>query len=132
MNEQAAWLELLDAVKSAVPQATENFRWVPPNRVAFFKRWQVQARFVPEPHRYSIFFERFGAELGHVNYEPTPGSGEPKQTVLTILLEISGAEAFWRLADARTLKSEVLARWVIDRLPSFHDEYGRAVSAIGF
>ena len=70
--------------------------------------------------------------MGHVNCEPTPGSGEPKQTVMTMLLEMSGGEAFWRLADGRTLKSEVLARWVIDRLPSFHDEYGRAVSAIGF
>ena len=45
MNEQDRLAGIADAVKSAVPQATENFRWVPPNRVAFFKRWQVQARF---------------------------------------------------------------------------------------
>ena len=77
----------------------ENFRWVAPNRATFFKTWQVQARFVQETERYSIYFERFGAELGLVNYEPIPGSGEPKRTVLTMLLEISGGEAFWRLAD---------------------------------
>jgi hypothetical protein len=110
----------------------ENFRWVAPNRVAFFNTRQVQTRFVQEPHRYSIFFERFGAESGHVNYEPIPGSGEPKQTVVTMLPEISGGEAFWRLADGQTLKSDILARRVIDRLPSFHDEYGRSVSNIGF
>jgi hypothetical protein len=132
MNEQAAWLELLDTVKSTVPQPSENFRWLAPNRVAFFKRWQVQARFVEEPRCYSISFERFGVELGHVNYEPTPGSDEPKHTVLTMLFEINNGEAFWRMADTRTVKSDVLARWVIDRLPVFHDEYGRAALGLGF
>lgn len=132
MNEHPAWLELLDTVKSAVPQSIENFRWLAPNRIAFFKRWQVQARFVEETHSYSISFERFGAELGHVNYEPTPGSDEPKHTVLTMLLEIGDGEAFWRLADTRIVKSDVLARWVIERLPLFHDEYGKAALGLGF
>ena len=132
MNEQDAWSQLLNTVKEAVPQLPGNFRWVSPNRLAFLNTWQVQARFVQESHRHSIFLERFGAELGSVNYEPTPGSGEPKQIVLTMLLEMSGGEAFWRLADTRTVKSDVLARWVIDRLPVFHDEYGRAVTGIGF
>jgi hypothetical protein len=131
VNEQA-WIELLEAAKTRVSQMPENFRWVAPNRVAFFNTRQVQARFVQEPHRYSIFFERFGAELGHFNYEPIPGSGEPKQTIVTILAEISEGETFWRLADGQTLKSDVLARRVIDRLPSFHDEYGRSVSNIDF
>jgi hypothetical protein len=132
MNEQDAFNELLNAVRDAVPHLPGNFRWVAPNRLAFLKTWQVQARFVQEPHRYSIFLERFGAELGNINYEPTPGSGEPKQTVLTMHLEISGGAAFWRLADTRIVKSDVLARWVIDRLPLFHDEYGRAATRIGF
>lgn len=132
MNEQEAWTELLTAVKECVSQMPENFKWVGPNRVVFLKTWQVQARFVQELQRYSVFFERFGAEMGHVNYEPIPGTGEPKQSVVTMLLELSGTEAFWRLADGQTLKSDVLARRVIDRLPSFHDEYGRAVSNIGF
>lgn len=131
MQEQAAWGELLDAVKNAVPQPSENFRWLAPNRVAFLKRWQVQARFVKEPHRSSIHFERFGAELGHVNYEPTPGADEPKHTVLTMLVEISNGETFWRLADGRTIKSDALAQWVIERLPLFHDEYGNAALGLG-
>jgi hypothetical protein len=132
MNDQDAWTELLDSAKHRTSQMPENFRWVAPNRAAFFKTWQVQVRFVQETQRYSIYFERFGAELGDVNYEPVPGSGEPKRTVLTMMLEISGGEAFWRFADGQTLKSEVLARRVIDRLPSFHDEYGRSVSKIDF
>ena len=132
MNARDAWNELLNAVRDAVPQVSENVRWVPPNRVAFFKTWRVQARFVQEPQCHSIFFERFGAELGHVNYEPIPGSGEPKQTAVTMLLDISGGEAFWRLPDGQTLKSDVLARRVIDRLPSFHNDYGRAASNIDF
>ena len=128
MNEQSAWSELLDAVKNAVPQEIklpyESFKWVPPNRVLLSRKWQVQARFTREPHRYSIFFERLGAELGRVNYEPTPWSGEPKQTVWTMLLELSAGEVFWRFSDGQTLKSDVLARRVIGRLPRFHDEYG--------
>ena len=131
MQEQAAWVELLDTVKNAVPQPSENFRWLAPNRVAFLKRWQVQARFVKEPHRSSVHFERFGAELGHVNYEPTPGVDEPKHTVLTMLVEISNGEAFWRLADGRTIKSDALAQWVIERLPLFHEEYGNAALGLG-
>ena len=132
MNARDAWDQLLNTVKESVPQLPGHFRWVSPNRLAYLNTWQVQARFVQDPHRHSIFLERFGAELGDVNYEPTPGSGEPKQIVLTMILEISSGEAFWRLADTRTVKSDVLARWVVDRLPAFHDEYGRAATGIGF
>jgi hypothetical protein len=53
-------------------------------------------------------------------------------TVLTMLLEISDGEAFWRLADTRTVKSDVLAWWVIERLPLFHEKYGKAALGLGF
>jgi len=49
-----------------------------------------------------------------------------------MLLELSAGEVFWRFSDGQTLKSDVLARRVIDRLPRFHDEYGISVITPNF
>ena len=131
-----AWQELLILVErgaSAVAaRATPQLRWLRPNRLVLLDRWQVQARFVAEPGKYSIYLERFGAELGDVNFESTPNSGEPKRTVLTMLLELSNNEAFWHFSGEQTAKSPELARWIIDRLRRFHDEYGMAIIAPGY
>jgi hypothetical protein len=131
-----AWLELLSLVERSASEvaarATPQLRWVRPNRLVLLDRWQVQARFVAEPEKYSIYLERFGAELGNFNFESTPNSGEPKRTVLTMLLELSNGEAFWRFSDGQTLKSLDLARRIIDRLRRFHDEYGIAIIAPGY
>jgi hypothetical protein len=132
---QQAYMELLDLVAQSLPKDTPSgaghFSWVRPNRVVFSDRWQVQARFVQEPGRCSVFFERFGAEMGHVNYEPIPGTGKPKQTVVTMIPDLHGREAFWRLSDGQTLKTDVLARRLIERLLSFHDDYGMSIIAPG-
>jgi hypothetical protein len=131
-----AWLELLrlleQGASEAAAGATPQLRWVRPNRLVFLDRWQVQARFVSEPGKYSVYLERFGAELGNFNFESTPGSGEPKRTVLTMLLELSNGEAFWRFSDGQTIKSLELARRIIDRLRRFHDEYGMSIVAPGY
>jgi hypothetical protein len=130
-----AWQELLGLVERGGMEATETtpqIRWLRPNRLVLLDRWQVQARFVAEPGKYSIYLERFGAELGDFNFESTPHSGEPKRTVLTMLLESSNNEAFWRFSDGQTVKSPVLARRIIDRLRRFHDEYGMAIIAPGY
>ena len=83
-----AWQELLILVERGASEvaarATPQLRWLRPNRLVLLDRWQVQARFVAEPGKYSIYLERFGAELGDVNFESTPNSGEPKRTVLTL------------------------------------------------
>jgi hypothetical protein len=136
MTPNEAWQELLNLVEGGASdvasRTTLQLRWLRPNRLFFSKRWQVQARFSAEPGKYSIYLERFGAELGDVNFELTPYSGEPKVTVWTMQLELSNAEAFWRFSDGQTLKSPELAHRIIDRLQRFHDEYGIAIIAPGY
>jgi hypothetical protein len=131
MNEQQAFSELLNLAALGLPQDLLSdfgrFTWVRPNRVVFSKRWQAQARFVHEPGRCSVFFERYGAEMGRVNYESVPGSGQPKQIVVTMIPDLSGGETFWRLCDGQTLKPIVLVMRLINRLPSFHDDYGMSI-----
>jgi hypothetical protein len=131
-----AWQKLLDSVEQAALEtaanATSPLRWVRPNRLVLMDRWQVQARFVAEPAMYSIYLERFGAELGDANFESTPHSGQPKRTVLTMLLEVSNGEAFWRFSDGQTLPSRELASRMLARLRTFHDEYGMSIIAPGY
>lgn len=92
----------------------------------------VQARFASESGKYSIYFERFGADIGEQNFELPPGHRSPKHMVWTMQLELSNGEAFWRLADGQTLKSPVLARRVVGRLREFHDEYGISFTFPGY
>jgi hypothetical protein len=136
MTPHDAWQELLNLVEQCASGCTTGttpeLRWVKPNRLVLFNRWQAQARFMAEPGRYSIYLERFGAELGDFNFESTPHSGEPKRTVLTMLLELSNNEAFWRFPDGQTVKSTELSRRIVDRLRRFYDEYGLAVVAPGY
>jgi hypothetical protein len=54
-----------------------------------------------------------------------------KTTAVTMLLEISNGEAFWRFADGRTLKSAEIARRVIARLPEFQGQYAMSAIAPG-
>ncbi len=128
-----AWLELLSLVEQGASEvaagATPQLRWVRPTRRGLLARWQVQARFVAEPGKYSIYMERFGAELGNFNFEPTPNSGEPKRTVLPMLLELSHGEAFWRFSDGQTIKSLELAGKIVDSLRRFYDEYRMSIVA---
>src|SRR6185312_15897346 len=67
MTPHDAWQELLNLAEQCASGCTTGttpeLRWVKPNRLVLFNRWQVQARFMAEPGRYSIYLERFGAEL---------------------------------------------------------------------
>jgi dGTPase len=50
---------------------------------------RVEARFVAESRKYSIYFERFGWSLGDQNFELPPGSRGPKTTAWTMLFGAS-------------------------------------------
>jgi hypothetical protein len=91
--------------------------------------WQLQARFVAEGEKHSIHFERFGADRGDANFEPTPNSGNPKGTVLTMQAEMSNGEAFWRISDGQTLNPAKLVRRIVNRLQTFRDKYGMSIIA---
>jgi hypothetical protein len=131
-----AWRQLLELVEQSTSggedRSEPQLRWLRSNRLALLGRWQVQARFVIEPGKYSIYFERYGADIGHQNFELPPGAGSPKQTVWTMQLEVSDSEAFWRFSNGQTLKSPDLAQRLIRRLREFHDEYGMSIIAPGY
>ena len=136
MTQDQAWLQLLKLVEESVPKRDAHVQpqilWQRPNRLVQLGRWQVQARFVAESGKYSIYFERYGAEIGDQNFELPPGAGAPKRTAWTMLLEISGGEPFWRFSDGQTLNSADLARRALARLNEFEHEFGMSVIAPGY
>ena len=131
MTKEQAWQELLDLVAKGVEAqkapGLARLQWSRPNRLILMGQWSVEARLVVEPERFSIYFERFGADLGDQNFELPSGAGKVKTKAWTMLLEISNGEAFWRFSDGQTLKSEELARRVITRLREFQVEYAQSV-----
>ena len=133
MTPEQAWHQLLEIVEQSVPrrdgrgQPRKQIQWLRSNRLVLSGQWTVQARFVAEVGKYSIHFERFGADMSNQNFELPPGFGSPKTIVWTMLLEISGGEAFWRFSDGRTLTSRDLAQRVLGRLPDFQNEYAMSV-----
>ena|GEM_PF-5968367 len=136
MTQEQAWQELLESVERSVPtqEATRQPRlqWSRSNRLVLSGQWPVQARFVAELGKYSIYFERFGADVGDQNIELPPGTNSLKTTVWTMLLEISGGEAFWRFSDGQTLKSAEVAKRAIARLPEFQAKYAMSAIAPGY
>jgi hypothetical protein len=135
MTPEQAWHQLLEIVEQSVPrrdgggQPRKQIQWLRSNGLVLSGQWPVQARFVAELGKYSIYFERFGADIGNQNFELPPGFGSPKTIAWTMLLEISGEEAFWRFSDGRILTSTDLARRVLDRVPDFQREYAMSVIA---
>lgn len=131
MEENKAWQELLSTVQeNASKQAVQpkfKIHWLGPNRLVLSGTRQIQARFIAEPGKYAIFFERFGAEISDQNFDLPPGVGRPKRPVSTMLLEPSKGEAFWRFNDGQTLKTAEVARRVVRRLQEFHQEYGMSM-----
>jgi hypothetical protein len=131
MTVEQAWQELLEAVEHAVSKdigsGQPRLQWSRSHRLILTGQWPVQAHFVAELGKYSIYFERFAADVGTQNFELPPGSGNPKTAAVTMLLEISGGEAFWRFSDGQTLKSVEVARRIIARLPEFQREYAMSV-----
>jgi len=136
MTQDEIWRQLLKLVEESVPNrdahAQPQISWQRPNRLVLLGQWQVQARFVVESGKHSIYFERYAAEIGDQNFELPPGAGTPKRTAWTMLLEISGGEPFWRFSDGQTLNSADLARRVLARLNDFQHEYGLSVIAPGY
>lgn len=136
MTQDEVWPQLLKLVEDSVPKRDAHVQpqvlWQRPNRLVLLGQWQVQARFVAESGKYSIYFERYGAEIGDQNFELPPGAATPKRTAWTMLLEISGGEPFWRFSDGRTLNSANLARRVLTQLNDFEHEYGLSVIAPGY
>lgn len=131
MTQEQAWSELLELVSQAASSTPQDDRgriqWMRSNRLVLIGRYQVQARFVAETNKYAIFFGRFGEDIGDQNFEHIPGTGNPRQRVWTMELEISNNEAFWRFGDGRTLKSDALARQVIVKMRDFYDEYSTSL-----
>jgi hypothetical protein len=136
MTQDEVWLQLLKLVEESVPKRDANVQpqilWQRPNRLVQLGRWQVQARFVAESGKYSIYFERYGAEIGDQNFELPPGADTPKRTAWTMLLEISDGESFWRFSNGQTLNSVDLARRALARLNDFEHEFGMSVIAPGY
>lgn len=136
MTAERAWQELLETVEKRVPKQTGSgqprLQWSRSNRLILTGQSPVQAPFVAEPGRYSIYFERFGADIGNSNFELPPGTGSLKTTVVTMLLEISNGEVFWRFPDGQTLRSAEVARRIIARLREFQIEYAMSVIAPGY
>jgi hypothetical protein len=136
MTQDEIWHQLLKLVEESVPKRDVNHQpqvlWQRPNRLVQLGRWQVQARFVAESGKYSIYFERYGADIGDQNFELPPGAGTPKRTARTMILEVSDGEPFWRFSDGQTLDSADLARRVLARLSDFEQEYGLSVIAPGY
>jgi hypothetical protein len=64
MAQDQAWLQLLKLVEESVSKRDAHVQpqilWQRPNRLVQLGRWQVQARFVAELGKYSIYFERYG------------------------------------------------------------------------
>lgn len=125
---EEAWEELLQIMEQSAQEPGtagsphNQIQWLRPNRLVMSGQWPVQVRFVAEPGKYSIYFERFGVELGDQNFELPPGSSSPKTTAWTMLLEVSNGHAFWRFSDGQTLTSTELARRALARLPEFQQE----------
>jgi hypothetical protein len=135
MTVEQSWHQLLEILEQSVPKRDGGqpaINWLRPNRLVLSGKLPVQARFAAENGKYSIYFERFGADLGNQNFDPSSVYDSPKTIVWTMLLEISGGEAFWRFSDGRTIKSTELARRVLARLPEFQREYAMSVVAPGY
>ena len=136
MTQDEVWRQLLKLVEESAlncdAQVQPQILWQRPNRLVLLGQWQVQARFVAEFGKYSIYFERYGAEIGDQNFELPPGAGAPRRTAWTMLLEISGGQPFWRISDGQTLSSADLARRVAARLIDFEHEYGLSAIAPGY
>jgi hypothetical protein len=138
MTGEQAWDELLQITEQTVAKRVQlggsesEIRWLRPNRLVMSGKCPVQARFAAEPGKFSIYFERFGAELGDQNFDLPPGSGSIKTTVWTALLEISNGQAFWRFSDGQMLASAEVARRVLSRVPNFQREYATSLLAPGY
>jgi hypothetical protein len=138
MTAKQAWNELLQITEQSVSKRVElggpenEIRWLRPNRLVMSGKWPVQARFVAEPGKFSIYFERFGAEPGDQNFDLPPGSGSVKTTVWTVLLEINNGQVFWRFSDGQMLASAEVARRVLSRIQNFQREYATSVLAPGY
>ena len=138
MRAEQAWNELLQITEESVSKRVQvggpenEIRWLRPNRLVMLGKWTVQARFVAERGKFSIYFERFGAELGDQNFDLPPGSGSVKTTVWTVLLEINKGQVFWRFSDGQILASAEVARRVLTRIPNFQREYATSVLAPGY
>jgi hypothetical protein len=121
-----AWHKLQDLVRALVPKeaGVPQLRWIESGRLALLGEWQVQARFTAEKQQYEVHFERFGAELGKSNFEPTPGLAVRRSEVWKLEPVNGEIDVFWRIGDGPEIKQpNSLATRIVDRLKDFYQEY---------
>lgn len=134
MTPEQAWHQLLEIVEQSVSKLDggrlqTQIQWLRSNRLVLSGPWPVEARFVAEIGKYSIYFERFGADVGDQNFELPTGISSPKTIAWTMLLEISNGQPFWRFSDGQSFTSTNLARRALARLRDFRSEYAMSIFA---
>lgn len=124
MTQDQGWEELLQLVKEATLKNGERgqsqYRWLPPNRIVYGDRWQVQCNLSSVAGKYFIRMERFVAAAGTQNIGLRD---RDRSMLLKMTLEVSSGEAFWLFTTGTTVKSADLARRILKQLQDFHDEY---------
>jgi hypothetical protein len=130
-NGQLAWIQLKQIMRALVSgsESQARLRWLSAGKLVLIGSLQVQARFVEARSEYEICFERFGAEMGSVNFERIPHGPPLKDPVVWKVEPFrSGADIFWRL-NFQEITPDRLAARTIERLKDFYEEY--RLSAIG-
>jgi hypothetical protein len=122
-----AWQKLKDLVKAEAEghpfQAGQTqLRWVASGRLVLVGPWQVEAWMVEQSGRFQIRFDRFGAQLGSVNFELPPGRAIIGAEVWDLKFVEGEREVFWRL-NGQHLSPDRLARKVVDNLNRYYDAY---------
>jgi hypothetical protein len=128
-----AWRKLQDLVRSLVPTepGAPQLRWIESGRLALLDEWQVQARFSAERETYEVHFERFGAELGNSNFEPTPGLAVRRPEVWRLEPVRGKIDVFWRIGDGPEIRQpNSLATRIVERLKNFYQEYKLAALGV--
>jgi hypothetical protein len=121
-----AWQQLQDLVRaeaesSTVPSQQPHLLWIQSGRLALIGTWQVEASFAERAGAYQIHFDRFGAQLGVANFEPSPSSTAVSSETWEVQFVEGITQAFWRL-NGQDLPSERLARKVMEHLNRYYEK----------
>jgi hypothetical protein len=127
-----AWLQLQQVVEAqtrtnSAPE-TPRLRWSP-GRLALIGTWQVEARFVERSGAYEVLFDRFGAQLGSVNFELPPGARVVPPDIWRLQPIDGTTQTFWRINDGQDLLAERLAMRIVEHLKDFYQTY--RLAAVG-
>lgn len=122
-----AWQKLRDLVKAeaeAHPSQVgqTQLKWVASGRLVLMGPWQVEARMVEQSGRFQICFDRFGAQMGSVNFELPHGHAVIGAEVWDLKFVQGEREVFWRL-NGQHLSPDRLARKVVDNLIRYYEAY---------